>query len=258
MSRGRKTKRGGTKNSKDKMRTIRQLFSPRNIKSEAAKSGFKAEILMTTQLNVKAAFESYFKKNIRSSTLGIHRKKADVVITFDDGSKAKIQNKNGISDFHQFQRLPLERFYEPFREQIGSMIQCRFVDKGITETRKKRPICSPFVGTPRQPTIEEAQELIHQALHGLEPDNSPTHLTNTIIKNGEITSLKITSMEDFMAEVDKRVILPTVKEGGTVIDLGGGFTIQFHGSHIGDNNPDDPQVKFTPPKTKPYPFETIL
>lgn len=240
-----------------KMMTIRQFFGPRNEKSVAAKTGFNAEKLLTTQPTIRSALERYFKKQIRATALGIHGKKADVVLTFEDNSIEKIQNKNGESGFHQFQRLPIDRFYGPFREQIGSMVQCRFTDKGVTKTRKNRDICTAFVGTPRQPTIEEAKELIHQTLYGLEPENAPTYLTNTIIKNGEITSLKIISMKDFITEVDKRVILPNVKEGGTVIDLGGGFTIQFHGSHVGDDNPDHPQVKFAPPKD-PYSYETIL
>jgi len=253
-----KTRRGGAKKPDGKMRTVRQLLGPRNVKSEAAKRGFKAEKLMTTQPNVKAAFEEYFKKPIVSAGLGIHGRKADVILTFEDGTNAKIQNKNGESGFHQFQRLPLDRFYEPFREQIGSMVQCRFADKGVTKTRKNRDICAPFVGTPRQPTIAEAKELIQQTLYGLEPENAPDYLTNTIIKNGTIISLNIIPMKEFATEVDKRIILPTVKEGGTVIDLGGGFTIQFHGSHLGDDNPDHPQVKFAPPKTSPYSYQTIL
>jgi len=235
------------------MSTIREFWKRAG---RGARTGFRAEKLMTTQPNVIAALSKYFGEPI-DIKLGIHGKKADICVSLPKDEK-KLQNKNGDSDFHQFGRLSIDQLYEPFRELEASLIPHRFLNKGITKTRKNRPIYTPFTGSPRQPTVEDAKMLILQTLKGLDPNHEPTHLTNTMVVNGVITTLKIISLDVFIEEVNKRVITPVVKSSGTVVDLGAGFTIQFHGSHLGDDNPDHVQVKFDPSTTDPYPFETII
>jgi hypothetical protein len=237
------------------MSDLQHFLLPRPAKGEGARRGFKAENLLSTR---RSDFERHFNKEIDTIELGIHGGKSDVIIRFKDGAETKLQNKNGDSDFHQFQRLPIDRFHEPFREVIASLIQRRFLDHGVTETRKGRPIHAHFADPPRMPTLEDAKELLRLTLFGSHSANAPTCLTKTKVDNGQIVSLEIIPMQTFFETACERLKVPEVKSGGTVIDLGGGFTIQFHGSHKGDDNPDHVQVKFTASKEVIYPFETIL
>jgi hypothetical protein len=232
--------------------SLRHFLRPRPHKGQGARMGNLAERLMGT---LRPVFEGFFNKDIDTIGLGVHGRKADVIIQFKDGTAEKLQNKNGESDFHQFQRLPIERFHGPFRELMASLIQRRFLDHGVTTTRTGRPIYPHFADPPRMPTLEDAKELLRLTLFGSDTANAPTYLTKTKVVNGQITSLAIIPMQKFFEEACSRLKVPEVTSGGTVVDLGGGFTIQFHGSHKGDDNPDHVQVKFA---ASVYPFETIL
>jgi D-alanine-D-alanine ligase-like ATP-grasp enzyme len=68
-----------------------------------ARLGFKAEEVLTTLPAAAAALATYFQKPIQAITKAPHGKKTDVVVQFADGTKTKIQNKNGDNQLYMLE-----------------------------------------------------------------------------------------------------------------------------------------------------------
>ena len=70
---------------------IQLLKSSKN--SLVAKNGFRAEVAICLQENIKQSLELYFNSPIKCLTR-IHGKKYDIKIEFENGTEAKTQNKD--------------------------------------------------------------------------------------------------------------------------------------------------------------------
>jgi hypothetical protein len=86
-----------------------------SIQSQVAKNGIKAEKLLLVNADAKSVLQTYFGKNIQRIVPVRGGKKSDIMITFEDGEHARLQNKNGTgggrgwsADRRKISDMPLE------------------------------------------------------------------------------------------------------------------------------------------------------
>ena len=203
--------------------------------SETATRGNRAEDLICSQPNVKAAFESYFGKSVTAILKVPGRKKSDNELVFTDGSRIMIQNKNGDN----------ARGFSVDRRDVCDLtsdVNCRNL---ISRLCLKKEL---GLGTASAVDKEESERIITVALLGSENDFKPLYFCHTIIKDDTITNLSICPTASFI-DYMKKEIYPTMVSKKTCVHLSPSFYLQRKGGGKTDAKPDHIQTKWKQGKT---------
>lgn len=212
-----------------------------------AANGFKAERVLASQDNVKAALETYYKKSIKDIWI-ISGKKSDVVIHFADGSKTTAQIKNFTNPnmakwpFHQTNRRWLKDLPAEFQGIASHICLGQPKNRGRLKGLTRKEFLLPYV----LPTAEDSKNLARLILLGSvgEADWAPEYMILTVMTGGVIQRLWIEPMASFMAAVDS-AIYPTPQNGeeGTSLFLCPEISMQRKGGDKGAASADQIQFK---------------
>ena len=193
--------------------------------SMVAISGNLAEDVLCNSYKVLDKLSTqYFKKKIVSCKK-IKKKKSDLILTFDDGSTAMIQLKNGDGGGRgwSFDRRPLNAM--PTNEYFKELINI---------------VCLRANGTRK--TIPNDKTLISSLLFGEDEMTKPQYFFHTTMKDGKIASLSVCSSNLFMNTVLKSVY-ENCEAKRTCVHLNPFIYLQRKGGGKTDHSPDDIQAK---------------
>ena len=194
--------------------------------SRVAKSGTQAEKNMCSNPEVKRLLEGYFKKEIKTISEIPGRKKSDNLVTFIDGSTAKLQLKTGIGNGRGWSvdRRPL--------------VKLSLNDEGKTLVGN---VC--LKQGPERPVAMKSDNLIDTLLCGDEKDTIPTHFVHSIFdKDNILKRLDIGDANDvitLLKEESYAELLPK----RTCVHLSPHLYLQRKGGGSKDHRPDHIQLK---------------
>jgi len=215
--------------------------------SEIAKSGFKAERLLASQLSVRAAFESYFGKTIASIAVIPGSKKTDNRIDFVDRTSLRLQLKNYNTaeihkgHAHQINRRALRSCPPQWIGMLSHICLARPKTKGRMKGKSRIEFYSPFI----IPSAEDSKALISDVLLGKEADFVPEYMVLSNMKDGVIENLWIEPMQDFLAVCNAAVYdVPQESSTGTSVYICPEISVQRKGGDGGKPSADDIQFKF--------------
>jgi hypothetical protein len=213
------------------------------IQATAARTGFAAEKIVCTQTLVRTVLQLHFNKPIQSISVIKGNKKSDNRVTFEDGSTLNLQVKNGTSQAHHVDRRPVERIPECIRSMASYVC--------LSRTEQAEYIV---------PTCQEWIEVVNELFLGTEREFIPDYLLLTEVNEGQIISMSIESIPNFM-QVVKNNAFDSVRIGdrGHTITGGPEFALQRRGGEgkredgTPKGRPDDIQLKL---KTGKYIMES--
>jgi len=195
--------------------------------SEIAKTGNKAQVLMTTNPQVKALLQEYFHILIESIVELPGRKKTDLIIRFADNSVSRCQLKHGKGDGrgHSVDRRCLLNFPldDTGKELLGNVC----LKKGTN-----------------RPIVNNPLTLIPLILLGVEEDAKPTHFISARFDpaTDELLYLSIATTEKVIEKLQER-IYPTINPKRTCVHISPDIYLQRKGGGKKDSRPDDIQTK---------------
>jgi len=192
--------------------------------SEIAKGGNDAEQLLASCPNVRVHLERYFQKPISRMEVVTGRKKTDVLVVFEDGTTARIQNKNGHNN----------RGHHVHREDI-STFPCTDVFRQLF-----RSVCLKS-GEPRC-IVETDDSIVEYCLLGTEATFTPDYLTHTSIQDNKIVALYICPMANVL-DLLKQTTYREVLAKETQIYINPFVIIKRRGGSKTDPRPNDLQVQ---------------
>jgi hypothetical protein len=194
-----------------------------------ARSGFAAERRLCEDIVIKQKLESYFKKPIVSIQPVAGRKKSDVVVLFEDTTRAYIQNKNINGDGKH-------RGWSADRRAIHKF--------PLDETGKTllTNVCLLHAGD--RPDVPCPPTLIPDLLLGTDMLVRPTHFAHTAFhkETGELESMSIATADAVIASLQS-VAYPTLLAKKTGVHISPLMYLQRKGGGKTDHAPDDIQLK---------------
>jgi len=195
--------------------------------SEIAKTGNKAQVLMTANSQVKSLLQEYFTKSIESIVELPGRKKTDLIIRFADSSVAKCQLKHGKGDGrgHSVDRRSLTNF--PLDDTGKELLSNVCLKKGTN-----------------RPIVNNPLTLIPLILLGVEEDAKPTHFICVRFDptTDELLYLSIATTEKVIEKLQERTYT-AINPKRTCVHISPDMYLQRKGGGKKDSRPDDIQTK---------------
>ena len=198
--------------------------------STIACAGFRAETVMCTDPSVKELLGDYFGSPVRSIRKGKSRTKTDLLVELSNGEIKRLQHKDGHGN---------GRGWSIDRRAVEHLT----TNPALAETF--RTVCLKQDGNRHLDIPAEiGYSVVKRCIVGDDPDHMPTHLTHSIISNGEIVFLAICPIEVFLEEI-RTTMYPTLVSKRTCVHVGPTIYFQRKGGGIRDMNPDHIQTKLT-------------
>jgi hypothetical protein len=196
--------------------------------SQVAKNGFRAEVAICKQEDVKQSLEVYFNLPIRGFKR-IHRKKYDIIIEFEDGTETTIQNKDGGvgGRGYSVDRRKVDAYKD---EPLTTLLKTLCLKQGT-----EKPIISDNI----------SKNVINMCMLGVNEAEYPKYFTHTKSdKNtGKIIAMSICPTETLVAFLHSEVY-PVMEPKRTCVHLSPRIYLQRKGGGKKDHAPDDIQMKF--------------
>lgn len=205
------------------MQTITQIS--RN--AATAIHGNKAEDRLCTLPIIKTLLETYFGKPIKTLAKVPGKKKSDLLITFEDASVAKIQNKDGKGN---------GRGWSADRRSVERLPVCEVAKTLLSNVCLKKAADRPIAPVP--PT------LIADLLLGSDEDTKPTHFTHTDFhkETGDLLTLSIAPAATVLAALNEKTYKELLAKR-TCVHISPLMYLQRKGGGSKDHAPDDIQLK---------------
>lgn len=195
--------------------------------AQIAKCGNAAERFMCSNADVRTRLGNYFKKPIANIDLIKGRKKSDNLITFEDGTTCKLQNKDGQGD---------NRGWSVDRRDVSNM--------PLDDTGKHLlgVVCLKRPG--ERVNVDSHPNLIRDLLLGTDPRYVPDYFTHSIFhkETGELLSLSI-APTDKVIDALTTIAYPQLVAKRTCVHISPLMYLQRKGGGKSDSAPDDIQLK---------------
>jgi len=205
---------------------VETVTDPVSKNSIVAKNGFRAEVAICSQKNIKQSLETYFNLPIQCLTR-IHGKKSDIKIKFEDGTETTTQNKDGDGKGRGWSvdRRKVDAFND---ENLTILLKTLCLKQGT-----EKPILSDIV----------SKNVIDMCILGTE--ECPKYFTHTISDKckGNIISMSICPTDMLMAFMHEKLYKEMVTKR-TCVHLNPNCYLQRKGGGKKDANPDNIQMKF--------------
>ena len=216
------------------------MGSSRN--SLVAKNGFRAEVAICSQENIKQSLELYFNSPIKCLTR-IHGKKYDIKIVFENGTETTTQNKDGDGKGRGWSvdRRKVEAFKD---EQLTTLLKTLCLKQGT-----EKPIISDNI----------SKNVINMCILGVTEEEYPKYFTHTKSdkSTGNIISMSICPTDKIIAFLYNE-IYPVMEPKRTCVHLSPNCYLQRKGGGKKDANPDNIQMKFRFTESVEKLFTTIF
>ena len=189
-----------------------------------AKTGFRAEEFICSQVDIKHSLETYFQLCIKEIKR-VHGKKYDIIIEFINGTYVTIQNKNGGNGRGwSVDRRKVDKF----EESLTILLKTLCLKKGT-----------------EKPTLSEdsSKHVIRMCMFGI--NEYPNYFTHSILdkQTEKIISLYICKTDELMNCINHEVYNTMVPKR-TCVHLSPNIYLQRKGGGKKDTRPDDIQMKF--------------
>ena len=210
-----------------------------SFNAQVARTGNSAESILCTNTHSLAAFSTYFGKPIQKASLIPGRKKSDILLTFEDGTAVRIQNKNGTGGGRGWSVDRRDVQYLPLTDAGKTLLSNVCLKKGT-----ERPECC------------QPQEFLRTLLLGSDEQFMPTHFTHSVIDKttGDVKELSICSTETLLESLTSE-LYPNLVPKKTCVHLSPRMYLQRKGGGSKDHAPDNIQTKL---KSMPQIMTTLL
>ena len=213
--------------------------------SQTAKSGFKAEEIFRTDETIKRALETYFHANITHMEK-IQGKKYDTIVTLNDNTTIKIQNKKienlgGRGD--SFDRRHIcDTFANRFIRKYLTLLS--LIRRSKTETSMSEDQKRDFIQLCNR-HLTDIKQYIKKTLLGADGEENQYWCIMKTDKNFakiELFMLSSQKLYDFICDSIKIDI--KMKKNGTCLHVSPYISLQRKGGGNTDHSPNHIQAKF--------------
>lgn len=194
--------------------------------SIVARSGFSAEDLLCKSTHILHCLSThYFQKPIAKCEKIRGHTKSDLLFTFEDGSHARAQLKNGTGGGRgwSFDRRPVENL--PVSQDAKELI---------------RSVCLRSGGERKAVPMDTS--MLRMLLLGENTDYQPEHYIHTTIHNNNITAISACPTDTFLNAILKDAY-DTFLAKKTCVHLTNRIYLQRKGGGKADHAPDHIQAK---------------
>jgi hypothetical protein len=208
--------------------TVTESLPVSSKNSMVAKNGFRAEVAICEQEDVKQSLEVYFNLPI-TRFKRVHGKKYDIIIEFENGTDTTIQNKDGDGQGRGWSvdRRKVEGFQD---ETLITLLKTLCLKQGT-----EKPIVSDNI----------SKNVINMCILGANEAEYPKYFTHTKSdkNNGKIIAMGICRTDTLMTFMYGE-LYNTMEPKRTCVHLSPNCYLQRKGGGTKDANPDNIQMKF--------------
>ena len=213
--------------------------------SSIAKSGFKAEDIFVNDVNIRNKLEKYFKKGIQKIDKVPGRKKADTIITFNDNSRYRIQNKKIEQIGHMGHSYDRRKLSDTFDDQFIKKylaVLCLFRPsprKTNMDPEKKKDFIKLCISN-----MDNIKNFIRKTLIGSDEDQNDYFCimhTNKTFENIELYCIPSLKFLEYIYNTLKIHI--SLRNAGTCLHLSKNIYLQRKGGGKTDHSANDIQSK---------------
>jgi len=200
--------------------------------SQISSKGNKAEALLCSQANVRAALSTHFGKTVASVEKipsKPHPKKSDLLLTFTDGSKVTVQNKDGDGRGrgHSYDRRAVSLVAPTSAELTETLRSVCLKDAALKRCESSKPV---------------SLDVVTRNILGVEDEFKPAFFLHTSTSNGVVTELSICPASKFMTKLTGD-LYEQADPKRTCVHLSPNIYLQRKGGGKSDAHPDDIQMK---------------
>lgn len=212
-----------------------QATTQKSKGSQISSKGNKAEALLCSQANVRAALSAFFGKTVVSVEKipsKPHPKKSDLLLTFADGSEINVQNKDGDGRGrgHSYDRRAVEQVTQTCPTLTAILRAISLKNKPPKDQKIAKPV---------------SLDVVTRNILGVEDKFKPAFFLHTTTVDGVVTALSICPAAKFMSKLigDLYEEIKYEKPIRTCAHLSPNIYLQRKGGGSSDAHPDDIQMK---------------
>ena len=208
------------------LQEVDPMLSTKSKNALVAISGNRAEdILCNSPTLLEMLGSTYFGKKISKCEKIAGRKKSDHIITFEDGTQARSQLKNGTGGGRgwSFDRRQADKL--PTHDALKDLL---------------RSVCLKSGG--ERSVVANDKELLTRLLLGDDETSQPQYYIHTTVTDGVIVSLSVCSTSEFMDAI-LRDAYEYCQPKKTCVHLTPLIYLQRKGGGKADHSPSDIQAK---------------
>lgn len=228
--------------------------------SLTARSGFQAERVAVADPRFKPVYETYFQKSITDMKVVGGGEKYDIIVSFSDGTNARVQNKKVES---------LGGRGDSFdRRKIGSTFENQFIRKYLTLLSLIRKGKRQTHMTPEQKkdfialcnkNLQDVKQYLKKTFMGeAGKENQYWSIMKTDRQFNNIELYMVTTQR-FYEYLENRIKIDiSLKSNGTCLNLSPDIYLQRKGGEKTDKSPNDIQAKLKIDQNMLNLFQRIL
>ena len=225
-----------------------------------ARSGFQAERVAVADPRFKPAYETYFQKSITDMKVVVGGEKYDILVSFSDGTNARVQNKKVES---------LGGRGDSFdRRKIGSTFENQFIRKYLTllslirkgkrQTNMTSEQKTDFI-TLCNKNLDDVKKYLKKTFMGeAGKENQYWSIMKTDNTFANIELYMVTTQKFYEYLVSRIKIDISLKSNGTCLNLSPDIYLQRKGGEKTDKSPNDIQAKLKIDQNMLNLFQRIL
>jgi hypothetical protein len=226
------------------MQSLKKIMKPLSNNAVTARSGFQAERITISDPRFKAAYETYFKKTITDLKV-VSGEKYDIIISFSDGTNARVQNKKieslgGRGDSFD-------------RRKLGATFENQFIRQYLTLLSLIRDGKRQTHMTPEQKTdfialcnknLQDIKQYLKKTFMGEAGRENQYWSIMKTDKTFTNIELYMVTAQKFYEYLENRIKIDiSLKSNGTCLSLSPDIYLQRKGGEKTDKSPNDIQAK---------------
>lgn len=225
---------------------IREAFKPMSG-SDTAKSGFKAEEIFRTDVNIINSLEKHFKKSIKKIIKAPHGEKYDNIIIFEDESNYKIQNKKflnfgGRGD--SFDRRHIKKTFNNryIRKYLTGLTLVRRTKRTTSMSKEQK---EDFISLCNK-NLDDIKQYLKKTLIGTDENKNEYWCFMKTDKDLSKIQLHLIESEKLYNFLEKNINIDIkLRNNGTRLHLSKYIALQRKGGGKTDHAPNHIQAKLT-------------
>jgi hypothetical protein len=223
---------------------LKRMIQPISNNAATARSGFQAERIAVTDARFKAAYERYFQKSISEMKV-VSGEKYDIIVSFSDGTQARVQNKKveslgGRGDSFDRRRIGAT-FENQFIRQYLTLLS--LIRKGKRQTHMTPEQKKDFIVLCNK-NLDDVKKYLKKTLMGeVGKENQYWSIMKTDKTFTNVELYMVTAQRFYEYLVSRIKIDISLKSNGTCLSLSPDIYLQRKGGEKTDKSPNDIQAK---------------
>ena len=241
------------------MQSLKIMIQTLSNNAVTARSGFQAERIAVADPRFKAAYETYFQKSISDMKV-VTGEKYDILVSFSDGTNARVQNKKVESLGGRGDSFDRRKIRDTFTNQFirKYLTLLSLIRKGKRQTYMTPEQKKDFIALCNK-NLQDVKQYLKKTFMGEAGKENQYWSIMKTDKNFTNIELYMVTTQKFYEYLEKRIKIDiSLKSNGTCLNLSPDIYLQRKGGEKTDKSPNDIQAKLKIDQNMLNLFERIL